>query len=266
MLAGIDVSNVNGTVAWERVAGSGVTFGWAKCSEGDSFIDPRTKFNRGGAAVVGIHLGLYHFARPDHHAGVSGAQAEARFFASLIGKVQPGELAPALDLETLGPGSMTVWAGAFLVELQRLVGVRPVLYTYTAFAEAHLSLKALAYPLWLADYGANDGRAHPAGLPYDVHQYTSVGRCAGVDGNVDLNAATSLEKLLVAAPKPAPAPVTVPQGEPKNEAPFKRLWPVPIPAWFWTWAQWRRDGQTYARPLDAPTVIPPWAWLRLRQL
>ena len=66
-----------------------------------------------------------------------------------------------------------------------------------------------------------------------------------------------------------PVPVVVenpPQGESKKDTPFRKLWPKPIPHWFWTWAQWRIDGQSYARPEDAPKVIPAWAWVRLKAL
>lgn len=45
-----------------------------------------------------------------------------------------------------------------------------------------------------------------------------------------------------------------------------RKWPVPIPAWFWAWAKWRLQGRTGPRPKDAPYVIPPWAWARLKAL
>jgi hypothetical protein len=156
--------------------------------------------------------------------------------------------------------------------------VRPVLYTYVAFAEAHLNLKTLAgYGLWIADYGPNDARDHGTRLPNIEHQFTSRGVVSGIIGHSDMNFAPSLTPLLITKVRPSPPPVPTtpgprtpsppaPQGEPKNRAPFKRLWPVPVPAWFWTWAQWRQDGQSYARPADAPALIPPWAWVRLRAL
>lgn len=48
-------------------------------------------------------------------------------------------------------------------------------------------------------------------------------------------------------------------------------WPIPIPAWFWQWAQWRLGREEYKghanepelRPHDAPDKIPYWAWARL---
>lgn len=53
-----------------------------------------------------------------------------------------------------------------------------------------------------------------------------------------------------------------------------KVWPTPIPKWFWSWACWylgrdqfegrRRDPKV--RPKDAPKRIPFWAWARLAVL
>ena len=53
--------------------------------------------------------------------------------------------------------------------------------------------------------------------------------------------------------------------------PVKKPWPIPVPAWFWPWAKWRRSVFNYpshaawrdARPPSAPPRIPEWAWVRL---
>jgi hypothetical protein len=54
-----------------------------------------------------------------------------------------------------------------------------------------------------------------------------------------------------------------------------RLWPRPVPNWFWVWARWylgraefADDGPrvTAARPASAPRYVPAWAWQRLRVL
>jgi hypothetical protein len=40
-------------------------------------------------------------------------------------------------------------------------------------------------------------------------------------------------------------------------------WPVPLPAWYWEWAQWQRNRSAGARPAAAPRAVPAWAWRRL---
>lgn len=52
-------------------------------------------------------------------------------------------------------------------------------------------------------------------------------------------------------------------------------WPVPLPAWFWPWANWYLGTGEYkglkfrdklTRPATAPKLIPKWAWARLEAL
>ncbi len=51
-------------------------------------------------------------------------------------------------------------------------------------------------------------------------------------------------------------------------------WPVPVPDWFWSWAQWYLHRGPYrdeafrgsaSRPEAAPDVVPNWAWRRLSE-
>lgn len=48
--------------------------------------------------------------------------------------------------------------------------------------------------------------------------------------------------------------------------------PLPIPAWYWSWAQWRLGNGAYkclpyhssaTRPVNAPKSIPQWSWDKL---
>lgn len=45
-----------------------------------------------------------------------------------------------------------------------------------------------------------------------------------------------------------------------------KLWPIPIPSWFWSWATWRLEGKKTMRPAVAPARVPDWAWRRLNAL
>jgi hypothetical protein len=83
--------------------------------------------------------------------------------------------------------------------------VRTLLYTYPAFlSEQHWSQPlGTGAGLWIAAYGPNDGHDH--GVPpgsiapwhrFAAHQFTSVGRIAGVAGHVDLSHASSRRQVL----------------------------------------------------------------------
>jgi lysozyme len=266
---GIDVSNVNGSIAWSRIAPE-LDFAFAKATEGLGFVDSNLGVNRAGARAHGVPLGLYHFARPDRRPNVAGARAEAQAFVRAIGPLAPGELRPVLDFEHPGGISgagMTVWAGAFLAEVERLTGVRPIFYSYPSFISSTMSgARGLAdYPLWLASYGPNDGHRHTVSLvgswkKIAVHQFTSNGRMPGAASRLDLNFSTSVDPLRAHPAVPVPKPLLVA--------------PRPLPAWFWDWAGWRiavnelgdKGALKAHRPKSAPRMIPPWAWVRLQAL
>ena len=64
---GIDVSNWQGNVDWEEVAGDGYTFAWAKATEGMTYTDPMFFNNMENGIDANIVMGAYHFARPDNN-------------------------------------------------------------------------------------------------------------------------------------------------------------------------------------------------------
>src|SRR6266581_8026183 len=101
---GIDVSHYNGAIGWTQVATASYRFVFAKATEGSTLIDPTYSINRAGAKSFGLRVGGYHFARPagsTDPARVANAIAQADFFLT-VAQPQPGELPPALDLETKG--------------------------------------------------------------------------------------------------------------------------------------------------------------------
>jgi len=114
-----------------------------------------------------------------------------------------------LDLETndghLTPEQLLTWAHRFALEVHKVTGAHCLYYTYPAFiAEQHWHTPiGGGAGLWIAAYGPNDGTDH--GLtgvsiaPWKravAHQFTSVGRVAGVAGHVDLSHARSRRAVL----------------------------------------------------------------------
>lgn len=190
---GIDVSNNNGHIDWARVAEAGVAFAIAKVSEGTWFRDGYFAENWQAMKAHGILRGAYHFARPS----AAGAVDEARYFVAAIGllgqQLEPGDLV-ALDLEDeQAGGDLSGWTLAWLQEVERLVGYKPLIYTSPAYAQAHQLARRPEigeYGLWLASWGVPTPPAAPA--PWDlvaIHQYGvgGVGSVPGVAGECDLN-------------------------------------------------------------------------------
>lgn len=192
MVLGIDVSAWQRSISWKAIKDAGVEFGWIKATEGTGYVSPTYERHRQAARRHGVPVGAYHFARPDAD---DGPLAEADFFLE-VAVPEPGDLLPVLDFEHagIGPLKLARWAKAWLQRVEKRIGQPPVLYTYSSFWTSTVENAAgfSRYPLWLANYGPDDGTVHPARTVGDwpkvtVHQYTSKGRIPGYDGRVDLN-------------------------------------------------------------------------------
>lgn len=260
-MEGIDVHGSKGAIDWLAVRAAGVRFAFVKATEGRTFIDSRIASNLKLARAARILVGPYHYARPDIRPQVSGALVEADFFCnqlSAAGYDKTKDARPVLDIE-VGSGDLSLWALNFCNRVEYRLGVRPIIYSYTYFIRAHLTSSALAkFPLWLANYGVNDGTRHAVSAgegpwkAWTVHQYTSRGRVPGVYGSCDRNFAEALAPLYALDPEPKLPPETDTKA-------------------MWAWIRWYRghgEFKTYGaknpavRP-NVPERIPREWWARL---
>src|SRR5262245_14798327 len=92
-LPGIDVSNHQGTVNWTAVKNSGITFAFAKATEGTTFTDAFINQNIAGMKRVGIIPGAYHFAHPG-----ADAVTQANKFTSVVRNANGGNFSGLLQL------------------------------------------------------------------------------------------------------------------------------------------------------------------------
>lgn len=222
---GADVSHWNGTVDWLQFANAGYSFAFLKATEGTSIVDPTYPINRADAATFGIRTGAYHFARPAGSGDaqiVADALAQADRYVDVAG-LQPGDLPPALDLETTGglaPAALQEWTQAWLDEVTARTGVRAVVYFSPNFWKTSLGdtpvFAQQGYRLWIAHWkvaaptvpGGNWG-----GFGWTFWQWTDCEPIPGflhcADG--DRFAGTSLASVAVPAfPAAAPSPVSTP--------------------------------------------------------
>ena len=191
MINGIDVSHWQGSVDWPTMAAAGIRFAWCKSSQGQSGRDATwTPARRKSATDAGVRVSAYHFADLSQT-----PEANAANFRAAIGASNPGELMPALDVETQGlPEHMTAdeiraWCMAFAAAF----GSPLVLYTDHGTLLNRLdggrSEMLAAFPfLWLARYtNAADPGECGAWDHWSIWQWTQGGKVAGIAGNVDLN-------------------------------------------------------------------------------
>lgn len=207
MIEGIDVSNNNGRIDWDQVAGAGVAFAIAKVSEGVGFVDPDFAGHWAEMKRVGLVRGAYHFARPSRNGPIAEAM---RFLAALNagGGVEVGDFV-ALDLEDDNPGTppdLQEWASRWLELVEQQLGFKPMLYSRTEYLlrRGCANDATLAeHGLWLAAFG--DARPDPTpGWPFfAIWQYSEDGSVPGVAGDCDLDRFNGTRDLLLRYGKPA---------------------------------------------------------------
>jgi lysozyme len=189
----IDVSHHNGAIEWPAVAGAGIVLAFIKATQGARFVDPTFERNRSAAVQAGVLTVPYHFldtCDPDD-------QAEHFLDATGLAAGEPA----MIDWESTATAEDMVAFGRALVERAERDPV-----AYYGFAQLMQALPDLSrWPLMLPEYprGNTPGRyaalvARPPRLPpdrpnqwgagprpYNFHQYTAVGRIAGIASPVD---------------------------------------------------------------------------------
>lgn len=196
-ITGIDVASYQhpggANINWGAVRAAGHSFAYIKATEGTTYTNPYFAGDWPGAGNTGLLRGAYHYARP--RLPISSAVDQARYFVSRTGTMQgANDLPPMLDLEDTGsglaPGDIVRWSRAWLGEVERLTGRRPMIYTGRWYWSGYLgsSLGLNDYRLWLSDY---NGKAAPTatipGWNWTIWQYTSSGSVPGIVGRVDMN-------------------------------------------------------------------------------
>lgn len=186
-VVGIDVSRWQGTIDWDQVAPT-ISFAFLKSTGGDGglYRDPSFTRNAAEASRVSVPWGAYHFASRMAFA----AEVEARYFCDQI-RGTGWTLPPVLDWEP-SPGvngtQALAWVLAFCAEVERQLGVRPIIYT-GAYVSLDRGDALKAYDLWLAAYTPQPIRCAPWDT-WTIWQYTSSARLPGITANtVDMNLA-----------------------------------------------------------------------------
>ncbi len=266
---GIDASAWQGDVQWEKVRAAGVDFACVKATEGRDFVDPRFTAGRVRAMhKAGLMVTMYHFARPQPG---RSPRAEADHFLRTVraaGYGQRGDLPLMLDLEwtKLDPARTTDWAVRFGRLIEDATGQEPFVYTYPAWAKAHIvgGLGIGGFPLWIANYGV-DKPSVPvqwAERGWTMWQHSDRGTVDGVRGPVDLDVYRGssghlrerfmdMGKPRVPKPRPRPLPPAPSPHYPKDlPVGYRRLWDRP-------WTARAASSRGFRRWLDDHGYLTP---------
>lgn len=189
MMNGIDVSKWQGnSIDWAKVKAAGIDYAILRAGYG-SYIsqkDPTFERNYTECKRRGIPVGVYWYV---YAKTLDGIKQEVKTLLEAI-KGKQFEYPIYLDIENEAQASMTKAALTQMIETGctalEQAGYFAGVYTYTSFA-SYMDYAGLAkkYTMWLADYRKN----YNTTLTRDMHQYTSTGNVAGIDGRVDCNRA-----------------------------------------------------------------------------
>lgn len=205
LYSGIDVSEWQGIIEWDKVRSSGIRIAYIRASEGNNYVDPDAIRNYNGAKDNGIKVGFYHYLTARNQ---EEAIEQARFFVSVV-KGLNIDCRLAMDFESfgnLGVDEINLIAETFLEEVESLSGKEVIIYS-DAYNSAYTFSEELAsrYPIWVADYGVQepgDGNWQV----WDGFQYTDEGRIEGIEDYVDRDYFTS--GVLLADTTPIPENTT----------------------------------------------------------
>lgn len=183
---GIDISEFQGEIDFEEVRRSGIEAVYIRVGSGE-YTDEYFAENYERAKAAGLKIGFYHYVTAR---SVDEGRRQARFFASLAAGREP-DMRLAMDFEYFGSLSVSqinAISEAYLDELTALTRREAVIYSDLSNARNIFS-RALAekYPLWAAQYGADEPSANGKWREWVGFQYTDEGRVSGIYGNVDRN-------------------------------------------------------------------------------
>ena len=186
----IDLSHHNSVSDFLAVKNAGIYGVILRAGYGREASQKDRKFDEfyTAAKAVGLHIGAYWYSYAD---SVADAAREANACLSCIQGKQ-FDFPVYYDLEeqataALGKDACTQIAQTFCTALEQ-AGYWAGVYANTNWFTNYLNFDPLAakYTIWLADYR----EAYNTTLKRDMHQYTSTGSVAGVNGNVDCNRCT----------------------------------------------------------------------------
>lgn len=186
-MKGIDVSNHNGVIDWDKVKQAGVSFAILRIGYGmfENQKDKTFERNYAEATRVGIPIGIYLYS---YAKTVDEAKKEAELTLKWLAN-RKLQLPIYFDIEDssqqkLGKDILNNMCIAFC-EIIEQANYWAGIYSNKYWATSIISGQELGkkYTYWIAQYA--DQCTYEGN--YAIWQYSSTGKVAGISGNVDLN-------------------------------------------------------------------------------
>ncbi len=206
---GVDVSEHQWEIDWEKVAGQGVKFayirsGYRGWSQGGLYEDAWFRRNIEEAKKAGLDVGVYFYSQAIN---VMEAMEEADYILDQIEGYDVSlpimydweipEDEPEARTNDLDPDIIADCAVAFCEKI-RASGHDAGIYFNLQHGYYSVDLGRLRdFKFWVADWGSEYPKFYYAG---NIWQYSRFGEVAGIEGDVDMNL------LFIRRPEPTPVP------------------------------------------------------------
>lgn len=189
---GIDVSEHQGNIDWQKVKNDGIDFAILRATFGTSYVDGKFKRNADECTRLGIPFGVYVYS---YALSVKGAINEANHLLNTI-KGYKLSYPVVIDMEDadgykkrhgMPSNSTLVNICAKECEMFEEAGYYATIYASKSWFDSKLkSSKLDRYDKWMAWW--YDGAKFNTDT-YGLWQYTSGGSVKGISGRVDMNIA-----------------------------------------------------------------------------
>lgn len=233
---GIDVSEWQKTIDWEKVKAAGIDFAMIKAGSGRNRIDPQFKYNISECNRLGIPCGVYWFS---YAYTEELARNEAKYCLAAIAPYKLDypvaydfEYDSVDNAEKLGieitKEMASSFARAFLGEIEA-ARYYAQLYTNADYLTRYFDSElAKRYDVWLAQWPSKPNLDTKPSQAGGIWQYSNTGSVDGISVRVDLDAAYYdypgiIEKNGLNQPATAPEPKPDPEPE-LSEAEMARAW------------------------------------------
>ena len=193
---GVDLSNYQGVVSWDRLEEQGVRFAFVKATEGSGHTDESVRRNLERAAATGIKVSCYHFFSFD-----SPGETQAENFINSVSRDEI-QLPPVVDIEYYAdkklhkPSAEETEAilTPLLERLEEYYGMKPIIYTTVPVYFRYVKESYSDYPLWI-----RCTQMEPDFFDWTFWQYSDHGKLDGYIGEeecIDFNVFRGSEKEL----------------------------------------------------------------------
>jgi len=183
---GIDVSEWQGNIDFNKVKASGIQVVYMRAGEGNGYIDSTFEQNYTNAKKAGLKIGFYYYVTA---MTTEQAKQQATYFAYLVSGKSPDCLM-AMDFEYFG--SLNIQqindiSLAFMQTLEKASGKKAMIYSNLYSLQSVFSPSLAVYPLWVADWDVSDPGSTGAWSHWAGFQYADDGYVPGISGHVDMD-------------------------------------------------------------------------------